>query len=202
MITNKLLTAEEFADGKFEYTDGGRWVELVKGRCITLHPPDDAHGRTLLNLTKSVATTVQNNPQGYFCFELGIVVARDPDTVRSPAASFFVDGPKFGEMDEIISQRVPALVVEIISTPDRRDNVQQKVSEYQQFGVDLIWILDPHDRKISCMHSSGDQFSLLENETLEASPHWTCDRTDSTLLSGFQTPVAEFFVEPDWWNGK
>ncbi|MBM81975.1 MAG: hypothetical protein CMJ78_15495 [Planctomycetaceae bacterium] len=201
-MSDELLTAEEFADRKFDLPNAGRWVELVKGRIVTLHPPNDAHGRTLLNLSKTLASALEINRQGYFCFELAVSVARNPDTVRSPAACFFVDGPQFGEMDEIVSFRIPAIVIELASTPDRQKSMQQRVDEYQALGTELVWIIDVGQRSVNCIHSNGERFSLSESETLTARPTWTCERLDRPLLEGFNCPISTFFEEPDWWTGK
>ena len=88
MTDQQCLSAEEFAEQKFDFGDGGRWVELVAGKVVSLEPPNAAHGTTVLNLSKALARYLLEAPDGYACFELGLLVARDPDTVRCPALSY------------------------------------------------------------------------------------------------------------------
>ena len=77
-----LLTAEDFADRKYELPDGGRWTELVEGQVTAYSPVDDVHGNVVRNLSGALATHAQQTQQGYAGFELGLIVSRDPDTVR------------------------------------------------------------------------------------------------------------------------
>ncbi len=44
MIDDALVTAEEFANTKYDLPEGGRWTELFAGRILTLQPPDEVHG--------------------------------------------------------------------------------------------------------------------------------------------------------------
>src|SRR5579871_5633979 len=111
----ELLTAEQFGDQFFELPEGGRWTELIEGRLVELSPPDDAHGNVVRNLSKSLALYAQTSQRGYACFELGLIVRRDPDTVRFPAACYFVTGERFAESDKFLTDVCPALVIEIAS---------------------------------------------------------------------------------------
>ncbi len=122
MIDEALVTAEEFARLKYDLPDGGRWTELFAGRIITLQPPDEMHGNIVLNLSKTMAATYQPGlpPEGVACFDVGVLVQTDPDSVLSPAMSYFASGEGFGPVDEVYSHRVPRLVCEIASTNDRR----------------------------------------------------------------------------------
>ena len=91
--SDDLLTAEQFVAGRHELPDGGRWTELRAGRPVLLSPPTVEHGNAVLNLGKALAEYSQRGQGGYACFELGLVVARDPDTVQLPAACFFRSSP-------------------------------------------------------------------------------------------------------------
>src|ERR1700685_4152783 len=94
MDSLRLLTAEEVAELDEEDGFEPRWTELVGGRIVSLEPPALEHGAVVLNLTKAMARYLQlaQEENGYACFELGLVVARNPDTVRRPPVSFFVGG--------------------------------------------------------------------------------------------------------------
>jgi Uma2 family endonuclease len=186
------LTAEEFATEKDELPDGGRWVELVEGQIITYHPPDVLHGNVVMNLSKQLADSLQKAAEpGYACFELGLIVARDPDTVRMPQVSYYQRGERFAQTDAVVTQVRPTLVVEIASTNDRRRDMTSRVQEYLRWGVERVWVIDTVD--LQCfIHTNGQP-----TEKLPAHETLTCN----TFLPDFQIRVDDLFAEPKWWHG-
>src|SRR5215475_8829898 len=98
------INAEQFDEQRFELPEGGRWTELVEGEIVALSPPDDAHGNIVRNLSKSLAIHAQQSQSGYACFELGLIVGRNPDTVRFPAACYFTQGERFSESDKFVTE--------------------------------------------------------------------------------------------------
>ncbi len=122
MDSFRLLTAEEFAAREGEDDFETRWSELVGGRIVSLEPPAPEHGAIVFNFAKAIAKYLQQaqDEKGYAGFETGLVVARNPDTVRRPPVSFFVTGERFAELDSRLTETRPALIVEVASTNDRR----------------------------------------------------------------------------------
>ena len=116
MMTPALFTAEQFVAERDELPDGGRWTELIAGKPVTLSPPTIEHGTAVLNLSKALAKYSQQEQGGYSCFELGLVIARDPDSVRFPAICVFTTGPLFAEADKVVTEARPSLIVEVAST--------------------------------------------------------------------------------------
>src|SRR5258708_28523272 len=135
MIMNppELLTAEQFVAGRDELPDGGRWTELVAGKPVILSPPTVEHGTVVLNLGKALAEYSQREQGGYACFELGLVVAHNPDTVYFPAACFFTAGPIFAESGKVLTETRPAVVIEVASTNDRRRGMEQRVTGWLEW---------------------------------------------------------------------
>ncbi|HVJ85570.1 MAG TPA: Uma2 family endonuclease, partial [Caulifigura sp.] len=134
---------------------------------------------------------VQSGGAGYACFDLGIAVHRRPDTLRFPAACYFLDGPRFGEADKSYTDKPPALVVELASTNDRRRGITDRVLGYLEFGTRIVWVIDPKEK---CVHlcARGEKPTLLSTGmTLHGDP----------VLPGFRIPIHELFAEPDWWKG-
>ena len=186
------LTAEEFATEKDELPDGGRWVELVEGQIITYQPPDVMHGNVVMNLSKQLAHSLQKAADpGYACFELGLILARNPDTVRMPQVSYYQRGERFAETDAVVTQARPTLVIEIASTNDRRRDMTSRVRKYLQWGVECVWVIDTVDHQ--CIVHAGDRPTeqLPANETLTGSP----------ILPEFQMRIEDLFTEPKWWHG-
>lgn len=187
-----MMTAAEFVACRHELPDGGRWTELIAGEPKPLHPPDDKHGDVVLNLSKAVAGVVTPTGSTYAGFELGIRTRRNPDTVRFPAMSVFDSGNRFEELESVVASVVPALVVEIASTNDRRTSVAERVYEYHQLGVEKVWVADPHGSAVTVARKGAKPLTFSGAERL----------TDLKLLPGFEIPILNLFAEPAWWRGK
>ncbi|MGA8027487.1 MAG: Uma2 family endonuclease [Bryobacteraceae bacterium] len=50
------------------------------------------------------------------------------------------------DTDEV-TQRPPAICVEILSPDDRWNRVQDRLTDFLNFGVPIIWIIDPYSRE-------------------------------------------------------
>lgn len=48
--------------------------------------------------------------------------------------------------DEIVVV-APVLCIEVLSPEDRMSEIQEKVDEYLEMGVDSVWVIDPRRRK-------------------------------------------------------
>lgn len=187
-----MMTAAEFVLCRHELPDGGRWTELVAGEVRTLHPPDDKHGDVVLNLSKAVANVVTPSGATYAGFDLGVQTRRNPDTLRFPAMSLFTAGNRFEQLESAVASSLPALVVEIASTNDRRTSVAERVYEYHGAGVEKVWVADPHGASVTVLRRNAQPLTFSGGERL----------TDLTLLPGLEIPVLDLFAEPAWWRGK
>jgi Uma2 family endonuclease len=188
MTSSPLLTAEQFIAGRHELPDGGRWTELLAGRPVTLSPPTIEHGNAILNLSKALAGHSQKHPGGYACFELGLVIARNPDTAHFPAISYFTAGPMFAESDRAVTETRPVLVVEVASTNDRRRGMDQRVARWLDWGVALAWVLDPMSKQVHAVEKGRAGLRLSDHQTL----------LGGLVLPGFSLAVGELFREPGW----
>jgi Uma2 family endonuclease len=186
------LTAEQFDDQRPDLPEGGRWVELNAGRVVQFDPPDPAHGNVVLNLSKTLADYLGKQApaeSGYVCFELGLLVARRPDTVHFPAASYFV-GSRFVEADKTYTDVVPRLVVEIASTNSRRRGLADRVNDYLKWGVPFVWFIDTVERQVHVVQQGQATETYDDQQSLDGSP----------VFRGLQIPVAELFQTPSWWK--
>lgn len=186
----RQLTAEQFLEERHNLPDAGQWAELVEGIPICLSAPDLHHGNTVLNLSKLLAEYVQRTEYGYPCFDLGLRVRRDPDTIRFPAVAYFVEGPRFGELDKPYTDVVPALVVELASTADRREQLHSRLADYRQAGVAAVWIIDPAGQSVQLCSPQRPSVEFSALDQFSGAP----------LLPGFNVPVADLFREPSWWS--
>ena len=181
------MTVEQFLDQRGEMPEGGQWAELHAGVPVFLEPPDVDHGTVVLNLSKALATYFHQVEAGYACFDLGLHVARQPDTVYFPAVSLFLTGLRFAESDNAVTETVPALAMEILSTPDRQQGLELRLAQLLHWGVPSIWTIDLKSKTVQIWDRQGETL-LRSGEMLESVP----------ALPGFRVPVIELFTVPDW----
>ena len=199
-MIQRIMTAEEFAEQKYDLPEGGRWSELIKGEPVILDQPSDAHGNVVQNLSRELAKWIQATEVGYACFELGIIVQRAPDTVVCPAVSYFVEGNRWDETDKVATEARPAVVVEVASTVERRRSMQGRISYYRNCGIPVAIVIDPMEQKIA-VHTGTDQVDVLSHdESLTAKNDWIDNPLDGPLLAGLSIPVSDIFQQPDWWR--
>lgn len=184
------LTVEQFLDTRMELPDAGQWTELIRGVAVSLEPPGVEHGDVVLNLSKAFSAYAHQHVDflGYPCFDLGLLVERRPDTVFFPAACYFVDGTRFAEADREITDTVPQLVIEVLSTNDRRVNLHDRTSAYLQQGVPILWHVDLSQRAVMVCGANCRPWRVTEFEMLSGDD-W---------LPGFSIRVGDLFAPPKW----
>lgn len=196
------ITAERFADTKFDHPEGGRWSELICGEVLMLEPPPAEHGVAVLNISKALARYLELNPEGYACFELGLIVERSPDSVYCPAISYFVGGNRFAEMDNVVSESCPVLVVEIASTGDRHRFLTPRIEQYFRMGASVVWVADPKQKRVSLYLPGQPPLVLGAVDVIRSDASWWSVREAGPFLEEFELPVGQIFLDPDWYGGK
>jgi Uma2 family endonuclease len=66
-------------------------------------------------------------------------------------------------VDEIVVV-APLLCIEVLSPDDRMSDMQEKVDEYLDMGVDSVWVIDPRRRKAS--QTDGRSLQPVEELTV------------------------------------
>jgi Uma2 family endonuclease len=82
---------------------------------------------------------------------------------------------------EGFSDVVPDLAVEVLSPEDRPRQVFDKIGEYIQAGVRLVWVVDPRQRSAAVYRSLTDMRTLGLADSLEG----------EDVLPGFRCGLAE-----------
>ena len=179
------MTVQQYEDRLLE---GDRWIELVAGRLIRLDPPDELHGDVVRNLSLPLAKYLKSSADTYACFELPLVLAHDPVTIRCPAISCFQTGDRFAQADNLIATEAPALVIEVASTNDRRDGMSERVKGYLEAGIKGVWVIDPITKHVHQFHPPTSGRMFKETQTLQGEP----------FLPGFKISIADLFERPKW----
>jgi len=172
----KLLTAEEFLTADL----GDGVFELVRGEVISLPPARPNHGLICATIAYILTDFGRRTGIGYVMTnDSAVVTERDPDTVRGPDLSFYREDrwPR-SQVGESLPPVSPALVVEVYSPGNRRGQVLQKVDEYLQVGIPLVWVVYPKNRTLSIYRALDEPPVVLQAsdciEGLEDFPGFSC----------------------------
>jgi Uma2 family endonuclease len=158
MATKALITAEQYLSLRTE-----RESELVLGEIVERTLPTRDHGRTHQRLA------VYLERVGYCCTEVRMKLAED--LYRIPDVAVFEGS---GPTDQVPTTP-PLLIVEVSSPDDRLHDLLQKFAEYQQWGAQHIWLVEPelkrchvYDRgslrEVSRFELPESQFALATSE--------------------------------------
>jgi len=98
-IATKRMTAEEFCDWVHEPAQANRWFELVRGEVIELPSPTKPHGVVAITVGRILANYADLAGKGYVTAnDSGVILERDPDTVRGPDIAYYEDAVTFAEL--------------------------------------------------------------------------------------------------------
>jgi Uma2 family endonuclease len=84
-----------------------------------------------------------------------------------------------GKPDEQVLTKPPLLCIEVLSPEDTPGRMGERVRDYLNFGVPVVWVVDPVKRSVLIHRPTG--IELLKGETLHL------DGTDITV------PLSEIF---------
>ena len=164
MTTATTITAEQL----LRMPDNGMRRELVLGELREMAPAGNVHGRIAMKVGWRLAQHVETNNLGVvYAAETGFILARNPDTVRTPDAAFV-------RLEVVEAMRgvrgflscAPDLAIEVISPSDTYAEVQEKVIEWLEAGCRMVVTIDPRRRIVTVYRSRHDIEILTEEDTL------------------------------------
>jgi Uma2 family endonuclease len=186
-VATKPITAEQFYEWANRPENRDKYCELERGEIVEMSRPGKLHGLVCANVTRILGNFTVQRKKGYVCSnDTGVVVERDPDTVRGPDVLFFEDAKRIEDVEEKYGETPPLLAVEVLSPNDTTGKLMRRVREQLRFGTRLIWVLDP-DAKNVIVYRPGREDTIVEQ---------TEDLTGEDVLPDFRCKVAEFFALP------
>jgi Uma2 family endonuclease len=176
-----LMTAEDLLTLRLP----NKSTELVRGRLIVREPPSTYHGRVQSTLNVLVGSHVLRHKLGaVFGQDTGFKIKSDPDTVRAPDLAF-VDRERVAQIGPRgYAALAPDLVAEILSPDDRPGEVLQKVGEWLEAGVSLVWVIDP-DRRIASVYRADGTVTAVAPDG---------DLAGENVLPAFRCRLSEIFA--------
>jgi Uma2 family endonuclease len=160
MATKAQITAEQYLHTTFEHD-----AEFVRGEIVERSMPTYLHGRIQAMLS-SLFEAVRSPHRLFPCSEVRMKLA--PDVYRIPDVAVFVQPP-----GEVVPDRAPLVVVEILSPDDRHHDLMEKLEEYRVWGVPNIWVVDPISKRLAMYSTLGLQYAsslALAEYPLELTP--------------------------------
>jgi Uma2 family endonuclease len=160
--TRKVATEEDL----LAMPRDGQKYELVDGE-IRVSPTGDRHGLVSAYLVALLVPFVKSRALGHvMTSEAGF---RFPDkNIRSPDVSFVASG-RFPDdkVPDDFGDLAPDLAVEVLSPHDRPRHVLDKVGQYLEGGVRLIWVIDPRQGRAVVYRSLSDVQELGADDLLD-----------------------------------
>jgi len=118
---------------------------------------------------------------GFYCFP------NQPNKLRKPDASFVKHGRLPGNRPPDGYIRIaPDLVVEVISPNDLAVEIDERVLDFLNAGVPLIWVINPDCRIVHIYRVDGSVTLLREHEELSG----------ESVLPGFRCKIVAIFPPP------
>jgi Uma2 family endonuclease len=173
-----LQTAEDL----LRFREPGKTAELVRGVLVVREPPGTHHGRCSNRLAHRLTQFVERRDMGeVFAQDTGFKIGRDPDTVRAPDVAF-VGRDRLSQIPAAgYAELAPEWVAEIRSPGDRPGEVLERVGQWLDAGVRLVWLLDPLRRDARIYRADGTVTLVGPDEELDG----------EDVFPGFRVPLGE-----------
>ncbi len=168
-------------------TNGDALYEIVNGIRVEL-PSMGIHSTLLgLELYKLLDSFVRQHKLGWVVAEALFILRATPDLRRRPDVAF-VSTDRW-PLDRPIPQVgdwavVPNLAVEVNSPHDTVKELLAKLDDYFGQGVQQVWVIAPHARKLYIYDSPTRIRVLTDSDTL-----------DNTVVPGVTLQVGELFQQ-------
>jgi Uma2 family endonuclease len=159
--------------------------ELVDGRLVAVNVSAESSfisGKIIQLLSNQCGSPpiAHAFPQhGYTCFPAKRDRMRRPDVSLILAARMTPD-----LFEEGFTSIRPDLAIEVISPKDRVYDLEEKLDDYRDAGIPLIWLIYPPARRVRVLRLEGPPSELGPGDEL----------TGENILPGFRCRVADLFV--------
>ena len=185
-VLSKLMTAEEFFDFVNDPRNRDRHYELEAGKVVKVSRPGEIHGVVCGNGVWLLGNYTRQIKKGYVCADTGLVLQRDPDTVRGPDIAMYLEARKFKQLEKKWPKRLPKLIVEVMSPTDRMAKMLKRIAKFLKKGVAMVWLLDPEDESLTIFLPNKEPVVLERDEEVAG----------LKLMPDFRCKVSDFFVMP------
>ena len=178
--TDELLAMPD--DGVRRWLIRGKLREVFRG----FRSPQNSRIMLRIGCYLSSWLDRQPLPRGeILCDEVGCRLRRDPDTTVGVDLIYL--SPQLAATnpeDARFIEGAPILAVEILLSNDTLEQITEKVAEYLDAGVLVVWLVNPNDRTVVVHRPGLDPEMFNQRQELSGEPH----------MPGLRIPVAEIFA--------
>jgi Uma2 family endonuclease len=186
-VSTKLVTVDEFWEFVHRGANRDRTFELIRGEIVEMSRPGKLHGVVCAAIVVLLSLFAAQRKKGYVCAnDTGVVVERDPDSVRGPDILFFEDDVSFDKIDPKWGDIPPRLAVEVMSPNDTASDMNERVADQLRCGTPLVWLVHIETRKVTVFQQQKAIYVLDEADEI----------TGEDVLPDLCLRVADFFKLP------
>jgi Uma2 family endonuclease len=179
MSPARVITDEEL----LHLPKDGHKYEVVDGELVAMSPAGMRHEFVVMEIGARLRNFVKEH-------RLGRVPAPDllyvlpSGNKRGPDASF-ICAERLAALpaDTVFPPIAPDLAVEVVSPSDRSRSVLDKVGEYLDAGVRLVWVIDPVKRR-AVVYRTGTEGRFVASDG---------ELDGEDVLPGFRCALADLF---------
>ena len=184
----RLMTEEEFLALP---EDDGVHRELIRGelRERPLTTRSFAHSIVICSLSYLLNSWVRRQPEPRGCVIGGEARVRLranlPTFVGVDVAYIAAESKPAGSRKAKYVDGPPVLVVEVLSPTDEYEDFTDKIAEYLDAGVPIVWVVDPSFSTVTVYRPDAKPQLFNADQEITAEPH----------LPGLRFAVAELFED-------
>jgi Uma2 family endonuclease len=153
MVASPALPKRYSVDDLAQFPDDGKLRELVDGQLVEWDMPNVEHGSFVAALLFEIMRFVREH-------RLGRVVTNDAMVrilgsafdARGADIAFYQRGRVPQDVRAAATETVPDFVIEVLSPSDRAGLVLEKVKDWLNAGVRLLWYIDPETGSTTVYH--------------------------------------------------
>lgn len=165
-----------------------RWLIRGKLREMPMTIRNRWHSQIMMRMAQLLGNWLDQQPlpRGEVLGgEVGCRLRRNPDT--TVGVDLIYISPQLAALDPdhtTLIDGVPILAVEILSPSDTVEQITEKIDDYLDAGVLLIWVVNPHDRTVLVYRPGVEPEMFNLRQELAGEPH----------MPGLRLPVAQIFA--------
>jgi Uma2 family endonuclease len=180
-----LLTADDVLD--LPVPDDAIGWEFVDGQPVPVMPASPIHGRLIVKVACLLENhVVRHGLTGTVYSDSGFVLSLpwDRERMRGPDVSYVTREKVDAHPDpERLFRCVPDLAIEIDLTSGKKPGGHQRIVDFIDAGVQLVWAIDPHSQSAMVYHADGSARLVRTDDVLDG----------EDILPGFILPLSELF---------
>ncbi len=184
-VSHFEMTDDDFLE-MCRRNEGYRFETDKSGNLIIMPPTFLETSRRNHKIAKQLGVWAEQDGTGESFESNGMIVL--PNGAKKSPDAFWITKEKYfalseKERGEEFAKIVPDFVVELRSSSDALNKVQEKMVEYIENGVRLGWLIDPYEKRVHIYRGNGE-IEILENPKRVSG---------EDVLRGFELDLAEIF---------